>query len=603
MKSLEEKIRANIANTGEWIGVVISPSTNSILNVELMETAYDKGVVGNPCIVEFTQDGSSTYALGQIVSIELRNPHIERHPIKKIISVRGEANPLTKQHDTRRIEIGVSAVYSVRGNDVYPTTMGSVPPTGTRVYLLTQEILDVLMEPHKEEIFYVGKIYNTNILLPMIFKHFGKGKNGLGEAYHIGVFGKTGSGKSYLARMLIIAYARHREMSIIVIDPQGEFSKEIKQNGILAKVLKDKLGRKADVYPITRISLQDPETLKKILIISGFLYRMGVRARENQEIAADLIISFLKNPRRRTTSRDTSLSDFSSEPRSSIKTTINIGNAYKRDVFDEVMNFVRNNVDRIYANEDSRQRVITAIGTRIDELYNEWKRITLLFATDLEGKVSLDEIIHRIAEQKEIIFIDLSEQSAEELFWNEKVQVVVLNDIVEALKDVGNEKFRKNEQLNTLVVIDEAHRFAPKEKQEDTELEILRINFVDAVRTTRKYGLGWMFISQTIASLHTELINQMRVYFFGYGLSWGSELRALREITGGGGDDNHLALYRSFRDPQSSAVLGERAYPFMVFGPVSPLSVSGAPLFMVALDYNREFLKANNFDCSVVSWL
>ena len=129
-------------------------------------------------------------------------------------------------------------------------------------------------------------------------------------------------------------------------------------------------------------------------------------------------------------------------------------------------------------------------------------------------------------------------------------------------------------------------------------MEALRMNFVDAVRTTRKYGLGWMFISQTIASLHPELINQMRVYFFGYGLSWGLELRTLKELVGGGADNNYLALYQSFKDPQSSAVLGEKEYPFMVFGPISPLSVSGSPLFITALDYNSEFIKVNNLKTS-----
>ena len=581
-KFLEEKIRTSIAKNAEWIGVIMSPSTNTLLNVELMETAYDRGVVGNPCIVEFVQDGSLTCALGQITSIELKNPHIERHPIQKILSVRGEANPLTKQHDTRRIEISVSAVYSVDRDKVRPTTMGSVPPTGTRVYLLTQEILNALMEPHKEEIFYIGKIYNTNILLPMIFKHFGSSDDGrgLGEAYHLGVFGKTGSGKSYLAKMLVIAYARHPEMSIIVIDPQGEFSREIRQRRVLNEVLKERLKRKVEVYPTVKISLTNHETLKRLLIISGFLDKMGVRTRENQEIAAEIIVDFLKHP-----TRYESLSQFSTE--------ISIKNAYTREVFDSVISVVRNNVGRIYVSEGPRQRVLTILDTRGEELYDEWRKITLLFS--VKGKSTIDDIVHRLVEEKAIIFVDLSEQSAGNIFWNEKVQGLILNDIVNTLKDVGNEKFKDNEQLNTLVVIDEAHRFAPREKPEELELEELRMNFVDAVRTTRKYGLGWMFISQTIASLHPELINQMRVYFFGYGLSWGVELRALREILGGGGNDNHLELYRSFRDPQSSAILGKKEHPFMVFGPVSPLSVSGAPLFTVTLEYEDEFLKANKF--------
>ncbi|MBA7702399.1 hypothetical protein ES703_111166 [subsurface metagenome] len=54
--------------------------------------------------------------------------------------------------------------------------------------------------------------------------------------------------------------------------------------------------------------------------------------------------------------------------------------------------------------------------------------------------------------------------------------------------------------------------------------------------------------------------------------TWGGELRALEELVGRGG---HLNLYQSFRDPQTSAIMGEKQYSFIVHGPVSPLSVSG----------------------------
>jgi hypothetical protein len=41
-----------------------------------------------------------------------------------------------------------------------------------------------------------------------------------------------------------------------------------------------------------------------------------------------------------------------------------------------------------------------------------------------------------------------------------------------------------------LVILDEAHRFANREKTDNQKLEDLRIKLLDAVKTTRKYGLG-----------------------------------------------------------------------------------------------------------------
>src|SRR5690606_7481601 len=109
---------------------------------------------------------------------------------------------------------------------------------------------------------------------------------------------------------------------------------------------------------------------------------------------------------------------------------------------------------------------------------------------------------------------------------------------------------------------------------ENEELSGVKYSLVDAARTTRKYGLGWMFISQTLASLDKEIWGQMGSYFIGFGLSAGTEYRTLQEIVGG--DNAALKLYRSFRHPQSSFDASTKEFPFMTYGPVSPLSFSGS---------------------------
>lgn len=111
----------------------------------------------------------------------------------------------------------------------------------------------------------------------------------------------------------------------------------------------------------------------------------------------------------------------------------------------------------------------------------------------------------------------------------------------------------------------------------------------DAVRTTRKYGLGWMFVSQTLSSLDREIINQIRIYIFGFGLAYGVELQGLKEIIGG--NEEAIALYQLFKDPQS--IPRQREYSFMTIGPISPLSFSGVPLFFQALQYPDKFVEAN----------
>ena len=119
---------------------------------------------------------------------------------------------------------------------------------------------------------------------------------------------------------------------------------------------------------------------------------------------------------------------------------------------------------------------------------------------------------------------------------------------------------------------------------------------IGAARTTRKYGLGWLFISQTLSSLDMEILQQLRIFFFGFGLGLGQEFQSLRQLVGSSG--RALELYQLFRDPHSSFDVGNREYSFMTIGPVSPLSFSGSPLFFNAFNVVDEFLSANGLNGS-----
>jgi hypothetical protein len=154
---------------------------------------------------------------------------------------------------------------------------------------------------------------------------------------------------------------------------------------------------------------------------------------------------------------------------------------------------------------------------------------------------------------------------------------------------------KENQSLNALVVIDEAHRLAPRELPGDGDAARGVRNFlIDAARTTRKYGLGWLFISQTLSSLHPEILQQLRIFFFGFGLGLGQEFQSLRQLVGSSG--TALDLYQLFCDPHSAFDTRSRQYSFMTIGPVSPLSFSGSPLFLNAFNTVDEFLKANRLE-------
>jgi hypothetical protein len=98
-----------------------------------------------------------------------------------------------------------------------------------------------------------------------------------------------------------------------------------------------------------------------------------------------------------------------------------------------------------------------------------------------------------------------------------------------------------------------------------------------------------MFVTQETGSLKRGIYGQLRVRAFGYGLTSGSELQRLRDTIG---DPAALDLYRSFVDPQA---IKPAEYPFMLTGPVSPLSFTGAPVFLSVYTKFSQFCRANGF--------
>ncbi len=573
-----------LISTSERIGTIGSPSSTSEISLDILGTAVGKKLVGELALFRFSQDGKPHYALGQITEVQLKNIWLEDPTMRSLARQRGQVNPVSGQQDTHLGNMTVSAVFSDNGNRFEPSILGTVPATGTFIHLATDEILDKLLEQYRDEIFYLGHVYGSTPKLPLWFKHFGTGPHGAGEAYHIGIFGKTGSGKSVLAKMILLAYARYPDMAIFVIDPQGEFSKnvrgEVRAEGFplnLSSVLLH-LDKEVIIKSVRDLVLDRWDLFSEILYESPFFERLTIPGGDNRRIACEVLADRLQ------------------------KKGVKLENLYKRESFDQVWKILGDeNVQmQFYRTQQSRDRFSTVYQeANQDEFFNDyWRPITELFRRDRSGAIRVDNLIQQTFDvsqtRRPVVVIDLSKEMATGLFWNDTIQALVIKRLLDGLTYLAERAYQENRFLNTLVILDEAHRFAPREKIENEKQDAVRLSLLDAVRTTRKYGLGWMFISQTLSSLHKEIISQLRIFFFGFGLSLGSEFMSLKEIVGG--DPNALKLYQSFRDPHSAFDIASRQYAFMTVGPVSPLSFAGTPLFFTAFNTLEEFLRTNGLN-------
>ena len=67
----------------------------------------------------------------------------------------------------------------------------------------------------------------------------------------LAIFGMTGSGKSGFAAYLLAAYARHPELGILIMDPQGQFASEVGLPFSLQEWA-ESLGRQVDVLSVSQ---------------------------------------------------------------------------------------------------------------------------------------------------------------------------------------------------------------------------------------------------------------------------------------------------------------------------------------------------------------
>jgi IS1 family transposase len=567
---------------GERIGVIGSPSSTGGLSLEILGGAVGRKLVGELALFRFLQDNAAHYALGQITEVTLRNLWHEDATMRSLIRQRGRVDAVSERQDTHQGEMTTSAVFAQGTKSYEPSMLGTVPSTGTSIQLINDEVLDELLAAYRAQLFYLGTVYGSRPRLPLWFKHFDRGPDGAGEAYHLGIFGKTGSGKSVLAKMILLAYARYSNMALLVIDPQGEFAKDISGKTAgefqlpLGPILR-RLGKKPVVMSVRNLVLDTWALFEQTLFESPFFERLSVPRGENRQLACSILAEKLP------------------------KAGVRLRDLHQRASFDKAWELL--NEEKIqkvfYRTEASRARFQSMLDeVDANEFFNDhWSPATQLFREDRDQARTVEKALNwlfsRDHSTRPILIIDLSREQATGMFWNDKIQALVIKRLLFGVNQAAENAYKDEVGLNTLVVIDEAHRLAPRQIPEDADdVKAVRNQLIDAVRTTRKYGLGWMFISQTLSSLHQEILQQLRISFFGFGLGLGTEFMALRDLVGG--KSPALDLYRLFRDPHSSFDIATRSYSFMTIGPVSPLSFAGTPLFLNAYNTVEEFLKQNN---------
>lgn len=582
------------------IGLVGSPSTTAKVTVDIMEEATDFPLRGQLVSLVHPLEEGYLIALGTVTEIKTSNRWHEDANMRGVLKRHGSLPHLSAVGDVRTADVSVQAVYLAESIDPAegdpPVESGGSlsmsPTTGAQVHRITNDFLRSLLRRHESEIIYLGTAFGMeDVKLPLTLRHFGSPeRGGTGEAYHIGIFGMTGSGKSGFATYMLAAYARHDELGVLIMDPQGQFASEHGLPFSLQDWARSR-GRRVDVLSVSQdLRLRQNAPLLVDLLEQTRFFRdvLSIRGAENRESAIE-------------------------EFRRKLSNYTNWDDANAQDVLRSTLDALATDdqaMKRIYASAASRDRVLERIGTMLMNP-SEFRIALDLFGplhslfteSNSAGgqRTSMESVLYRLldieAPIRPMVIINLSSSqggsdidpdSPNAILESTPIKSRLLREICGIISRVAERRFAENRSLNTLVVFDEAHRFAA-ESPADDESNALASRLVDYALTTRKYGLGWTFITQEISSLRRGIYDQLRVRSFGYGLTSGTELRRLTETIG---DPEALSLYRSFVDPQA---IKPSQYPFMLTGPVSPLSFTGAPVFLSVYTDFEKFKSENGY--------
>lgn len=567
------------------VGVTGSPNTVQEVSFDVMERHLNTGLLGILVAFELKVRIDDTteneyLVLGQVSSIETINRWHEEAALKNYIKIRGRLPHLTEVGDITEGKIQIIGAYQKTLNG-YKKARVSVPPgSGIDINMVESGQVKDLVE-HETGYAFIGKFYGSrDVLAPAYLRHFGSAKDGgSGEAYMGGVFGPSGSGKTVMAMTIASMWtAASSKMGFLFLDPQSEFS-ENKIGGetgysfdlhkLLTQFSSGRFNPARDVIRLDQVQLEGEDLFAKILeSTDAFFKKMGLEKKKSEAI--NLMESLLK--------------EFRVDLSSDFNTVMSISET-EEAVFQDVM---IQRMANLYAG-NTRTTKLSEIRANLAERRNMledcWNKVAFLFSPTLNDKrkTTLLELVKGPLSEGKIKILDLN---PEQLNLGDEYKIVLMNLVFKRISQYTHIHFKSEKNAsNCMVVIDESGEFIPQNVDRDNqERNELVHDLVSKVKKLRKYKVGFMFISQSIAEIHKDIFRNLHYRVYGVGLGIGADHDHIVAKEGQGAFD----LYQALPDPRQSGT-----YSYMVAGILPVLGSSGRPMFVEGLGSDDEIINAN----------
>jgi len=248
-------------STTPRLGIVTSGSLNKGLEVRLDSSAsVEDMVVGRYVTIQ----GEKRRFLGMItdVSLEVIDQQLTLTPPDTSDPFTAEVLSGTGTYATLHISPQISIGGDVAGILEGPQPVKTVPSHFSAVHAATQEDIEQVFGKEDSKRFHIGTPLDMETKLCLDLVAFAQRSNG--------IFGKSGTGKTFFTRMLLIGMLQKSQAVNLIFDMHNEYGwKGVDERGTDVKGLKQLFGSKVAVFAL------DEEHSKMRGLSPDFVARIG----------------------------------------------------------------------------------------------------------------------------------------------------------------------------------------------------------------------------------------------------------------------------------------------------------------------------------------
>jgi hypothetical protein len=476
------------------IATVDAVSADRQITATLSHEARHKAINGAYTII--TSDGDKL--LGRITGVELTNQVHENKTFAPYRMVHGAVPNWSKEVDIEIASVQLIRAIDEQGNFV---PLRRNPPSGTPIEAVSGADDIAAFHNDREHYAVVGHIpHSDGVPATIINRSFGAfDQGGYGEARHTAIFGQNGSGKSVIA--LILAALK------LIGDPSM---------GFLAP---DLAGDLVNPDSYTRGSFS--WNFQKVLAAAGA--KMEVISIDDIRLTSCRLLQYKLAP----LLHDTFSTDEEKSARLAqivIEHIHPAGDTVDLAAFtaDRVMDEIVSNIARCYAPSGQKQRENDARITQADPAVRyrfdrEIARIRRVF----DGRHDIGDLLSAVLQRGRKVMIVPGGQSLSEAD-KQFIWLEIVNQLGWRAKRAFEE--RGGRSCNAMIMLDEGQDWVPQTLERDGgNAQRIRDKIREHLRTTRKYGVGWMIVAQSPAGIHNEVLRQAHTKYFGRNLNVGAD--------------------------------------------------------------------------------